>query len=31
MNNFLNIGKKYLGFFINNIDSRYVLVQGSRR
>lgn len=27
----LGISKKYLKFFINNIDSRYVVIQGSRR
>lgn len=30
-NKILNFGKKYLKFLIDNIDSRYVLIQGSRR
>lgn len=27
----LGISKKYLKFFVNNIDSRYLIIQGSRR
>lgn len=27
----LNIGKKYLRFFVNNLNSRYLIIQGSRR
>lgn len=31
MNNKLSIGKKYLKFFVNGIDARHLIIQGSRR
>ena len=31
MNKILNISRKYLEFFVRNVDSRSMLIQGSRR
>ena len=31
MMNKLDISKKYLGFFVRNVDSRAMLIKGSRR